>query len=199
MPARRTVTSVRAEMKTAAAAPIFGFALGWGAKYLHRTFGVAQAEVGHYLWLPPLAFDAGAILIGDLASRQRRPHGAPPRLLFASSIGPAASLALLPLAETPWHAVALLGTAMAGGGALYTLITSDLLARMPAGSVSFASGIMAGAQSLALIVLNPLIGLAVDHTQSYAGVTVAVGLWAIPGSLIWLAWRPAPRLIVGGR
>jgi len=82
---------------------------------------------------------------------------------------------------------------MAGGGAIYTLVTADLLSRMPPASVSFASGILAGAQSLALIVMNPLVGDAVDRYQSYDAATTAIGLWAIPGSVIWLLWRPAPR------
>jgi hypothetical protein len=49
----------------------------------------------------------------------------------------------------------------------YALVTSDLLARMPAGSVSFAGGILAGAQSLALIIANPLIGRAVDRIGNF--------------------------------
>src|SRR5215212_4629012 len=77
---------IRALVAIFAAAPIFGFVNGWGAKYLNHTFGVSQEHVGHYLWLPPLVFDTGAILFGDLASRQRRPEGAPPRLLFAIAV-----------------------------------------------------------------------------------------------------------------
>lgn len=191
---------LRALVAIFAAAPIFGFALGWGSKYLNRTFGVVQEDVGAYLWLPPLAFDAGAILFGDLASRQRRrrAEGGPPRLLFAIAIPPAAGLGLLPLATTPWEAIALIGLAMAGGGGLYTLVTADLLSRMPPSSVSFAGGIMAGAQSLALILMGPLVGAAIDHYQSYDVAAQALGLWVLPGSLAWLLWRPAARFTAGG-
>ena len=63
---------IRALLAIFSAAPIFGFALGWGALYLNRTFGVTQEGVGEYLWLPPLAFDAGAVLLGDLASHAAR-------------------------------------------------------------------------------------------------------------------------------
>jgi hypothetical protein len=99
---------------------------------------------------------------------------------------------LLPLAATPWQSMAIIGIAMAGGGGLYTLITSDLLARMPPGSVSFAGGVLAGGQSLALIVINPLIGWSVGRLGSYDVATVGIGLWVLPGSLLWLAWRPRP-------
>lgn len=188
---------IRALIAIFAAAPIFGFAYAWGALYLNHTFGVAQAQVGGFLWLPPLAFDAGAILFGDLASRQRRAEGAPPRLLFALSIPIAAGgLCLLPFATTPWEGMALFGVAMAGGGGLYTLVTADMLSRMPPGSVSFASGIMAGAQSLALILMNPQIGKVVDHYGSYDIPAVALGIWVIPGSLIWLWWKPPQRFSV---
>ena len=182
---------IRALVAVLAAAPVFGFVLGWGSKHLNRTFGVTQVEAGAYLWLPPLAFDLGAIAFGDLASRQRRAEGAPPRLLFALAIPLAASLALVPLVASPWAGTALMATAMAGGGGMYTLATADLLSRMPRGSVSFASGILASSQSLALIVMNPLVGMAVDRYGSFDLPTTVLGLWAIPGALIWIAWRPA--------
>lgn len=184
---------IRALLAIFSAAPIFGFAFGWGALYLNRTFGVAQEDVRQFLWLPPIAFDAGAIVLGDLASRQRRAPGEPPRLLVAIGLVPAASLVLAPFATTPWEGTALIATAMIGGGAVYTLVTADLLSRMPKESVSFAGGILAGAQSLALIVMNPLVGDAVDRYQSYDQVTTAIGLWAIPGAVVWLLWRPALR------
>ncbi len=173
-----------------AVAPIFGIALAWGAKYLNKTFDIAQADVGRYLWLPPVVFDIAAVAFGHLASKQHRPSGAPPRALFAIGMLLAASLVLLPSMTDPWHAVYLVGISMAGGGIVYTLATADLLQRMPAGSVSFAAGAMAGAQSLALIIVNPIIGTLVDHYRDYDVAAVAVGAWALPGCLAWLVWRP---------
>lgn len=186
---------IRALCGVFAAAPIFSFAQVWGAKYLVRTFALAQGDVGHYLWLPPIVFDAGAILFGDLASRQHRPEGAPPRALFAIGLALATLLAALPLAQTPWQSMFIIGVAMAGGGALYTLVTSDLLARMPPGSVSLAGGILAGAQSLALIIANPLIGRVLDRLGSYDAIGIGLAVWAMPGSLIWLCWRPPVRFV----
>jgi MFS transporter, ACS family, hexuronate transporter len=175
-----------------AVAPVFGVALAWGAKYLAATFGIKQEDIGHYLWLPPLVFDAAAILFGHLASKQHRPTGAPPRLLFTIGMLLAASLALLPWIADVWHAVYLVSVAMAGGGIVYTLATADMLQRMPAGSVSFAAGMMAGAQSLSLVIINPLIGASIDYFGNYDVATIAVGLWTVPGCLLWLLWR-VPR------
>ena len=182
-----------------AAAPVFNFALLWGAKYLASTFSVAQGDIGHYVWLPPIVFDIGAVFFGDRASRQRRPEGAPPRALYAIGIALAMVLATLPLAASPWQSMIIMAIAMAGVGALYTLITSDLLGRMPPGSVSFAGGIMAAAQSLAQIISSPLIGRAVDKLGNYDAVGVILAVWVIPGSLVWLLWRPPVRFVARGR
>jgi hypothetical protein len=173
-----------------AVAPLFGVALQWGAIYLNQRFQIRQEAVGHYLWLPPVIFDGASLLFGHLASQQHRPAGEPPRLLVSIGVVLAASLVALPLMETPWQGVVLVGISMAGGGIVYTLATADLLQRMPVGAISFAAGMMAGAQSLALVIVNPLIGASVDHFHSFDVAAIAVGAWAAPGCLVWLLWRP---------
>jgi MFS transporter, ACS family, hexuronate transporter len=184
---------LRALIAIFAVAPITGFVIVWGSKLLVRRFGLGQGDVGSYLWLPPLCSDAGAVLFGDLAARQRRAAGAPPRALFVATVMLSCAIALQPLAGTPWLSVTVLGAGMAGVIATYTLVTSDMLARMPASSASSAAGIIAGAQSLALIISSPLIGLAVQHYGNYDVVALALGAWVVPGSAIWWAWRPAVR------
>jgi MFS family permease len=105
----------------------------------------------------------------------------------------ASAVALLPFADTPWRATAVLGVGMAGVLAAYTLVTADMLGRMPAASASTAAGIIAGAQSLALIISGPLIGRALDHYGSYTVIAFSLGAWVAPGALVWWAWRPAAR------
>jgi len=186
----RQPVMLRALWPIFAIAPVNGLALMWGAKYLARTFAMPQERIGHYLWLPPLCLDIGAIAFGDLASRVPREPGAPPRLLFGLATLLGVSVALLPLAATPWLGMEILGLGCMGGGAIYALTTADLLARVPPHIVSFAGGTIAGAQSLALIIVGPLIGLAIDHGLGYGTVALAHGLWALPGTIIWIAWRP---------
>ena len=179
--------AIRAVIAIVASAPIVAFMLLWGPKYLGEVHRVKQEQVGAYAWLPPLLFDAGAILFGDLASRLRNQV----RTLYAIGIVIGSSLALVPASgDTAWSATIVIGIAMFGGGALYTIITADLLARVPSDCVSLASGLLAAAQSLTYIIMNPLIGVTVDHYGHYDGVLVFVGLWTIPGSLVWLAWKP---------
>ncbi len=184
---------VRALVAILATAPISGFVLQWGAKLLVRRYGLGQAAVGAYLWLPPLAFDAGSLFFGDQSVRQRRAPGAPPRTLFAISAVLASTMGLLPFAATPWSAMGVCGLAMAGVAGTYALVTSDMLGRMPPERSSSAAGIIAGAQSMALIISGPIIGRAVDRFGTYDVVGFALGAWALPGNLVWWLWRPAER------
>ena len=186
-------TMLRALASILAAAPVFAFVQAWGAKYLVRTFSVQQADVGDYLWLPPLVFDAGAVLFGDLASRVRKTGGTV-RPLYAIGILLATSIAFLPYAHTPWQSMIVLGAAMAGGGAIYTITTAETLSRMPPGAVSFAGGLMACGQSVAGVIANPLIGWSVDTTGDYRIASVSLAIWVVPGALLWLVTaRTAPR------
>ena len=181
---------IRALLAIVAVAPVVAFLTAWGAKYLVGEFGVQQADVGQYLWLPPLLLDLGLLGFGDLAARQRRAPGAPPRLLFAIAMILAAGLVVLPLAQTPWQVMLIGGLAMTGGGGIYTLALADVLSRVPRSSVALAAGIVAIGQSVALIIVNPVIGFAVDTYGNYVGVVIALGAWVIPGSLAWLVWHP---------
>jgi MFS transporter, ACS family, hexuronate transporter len=180
---------LRALLGIAAAAPVFGYIQHWGALYLVHNFGVLQEHTGNFLWLPPLMFDAGAIVFGDLAARRRRISDARPLVLFAVAMALAAGLCALPHAATPWQTMAIAGVALAGAGGLYTLITANLLANVARDRVSFAGGVMAGAQSLMLIILHPLIGWWVNTHHDYTMVSISVGLWVLPGSLAWMLWR----------
>jgi predicted MFS family arabinose efflux permease len=182
---------LRAATAVVAVSPAVAFSLLWSAKFLVRAHGLKQAEVGALLWIPPVIFDAGAILFGHLSSL-RRDHGVPPRLLFAIAALLTASLAAMPLAESPIGAVLVSGVSMAGGGALFALLSADMLARMPTTQVAAAGGVTAAAQSLAYIIANPLIGASVDAHQSYTPILWQLGAWILPGCAVWLLWPPPP-------
>ncbi len=174
-----------------AVTPVTGFVGSWAAKVLARSFAVKQGAMGHYLWLPNLGFDVGAVLFGDLATRLVRGPGAPPRGLHLVAAGLTACVALLAVASSPWQATACFVLCMAGGGAVWTLVTADLLARLPQARASFAAGLLTGALSLANIVAQPIIGRVVDATGRYDGIAIALAAWVVPGSLVWFAWRPS--------
>ncbi len=184
---------LRALLVVLASAPLIGFILLWSSKVLVKNHALTQAEVGHYLWLPPLVFDVGAVAFGHLASARAKKRGhvnaAENGLLLAAMVLGVALVAVR-WSHDAWTTTALLGVAMAGGGGLYALFTADMLSRVPPSAVSTAGGITAAAQSLTYIVANPLIGMSVESSGSYSTVLLALGVWVIPGCLGWILWRP---------
>ena len=186
----RTVTVV------IASSPMMAFLLNWGSKYLVHDHGLTQSEVGGYLIFPPLSMDVGAILFGHLASvrAKRLKDGSPPRALLVAAGALCAMGAASPLGGGPVGAIALASAGMAGGGALATLITADMLARVHPGAVSTAGGIATAAQALSYLVAGPLIGRALGNGAGYPAVLAALGLWVLPGCAAWLLWKPPPPI-----
>jgi MFS transporter, ACS family, hexuronate transporter len=179
----------RALLGVFAAAPVVGLSLAWGAKYLDKTWAIKQQDVGGYLWLPPLLFDLGAIGFGDLVARIRRP-----RLLFGISAAMVAMVMVMPWAATPWQAVLLLSIGMAGGGGLYAMTVSEAYSRVSPTSVSMAGGLIACAQSIVFVTMNPVIGKVVDTYGHYDGIAIFIGAITIPFAAIWIGWpSPGPR------
>ena len=174
-----------------ASAPAISFTLLWGAKFFAREYHLDQLSLGKMLWIPALVFDLGAVGFGDLAARYRARHsdGRPPRVVIAAAAALCTLIALLPLLENPWVAVGVCAVSMAGGGGLYTVLTGDMLARIPARGVAVAGGICAATQSLAYVIANPIVGRVVQATGSYHAVLVALGLWVIPGAAISVVGR----------
>ena len=176
-----------------ACAPGIAFMLQWAAKFLTKHHDVDQTHIGDYLWLPPLFFDAGAILFGDLASRRRVRLGVaagPERLLVGVAGALAATLAFAPFAPTPMLATVIGGVSMAGGGALYALLTADLLSRVPASAVATAGGICAASQSIAHLAFLPLVGLLAKNLGSYTVAMISLGAWVVPGTIAWIVIPP---------
>ncbi len=187
---------LRAVCAVVASGPINGLVLVFGAKILVAQNALTQAQVGHYLWLPPLAFDGGSVLFGVVAGavqRRTRTVGAP-RSLFALAGALCLAVGALGLAGTPWQTTSVMAVALAGGGGVYALTTSDLLLRVGKDRVAATGGLLAAAQSLALIIAFPIIGAVVDRTHSYAGAGVGLAVSGAVGLGVWLAVRPRRRL-----
>ena len=180
--------SLRATFVVAASAPVTTVMLIWGTKYLVAEHGLTQQTVGYYLWLPPVLFGSSALLFGELRARSARTRlrTRPPRLLMLAAMLLSLCIAAVPLAHGPWLCVAIASVAMAGSGGLYTLATSDLLTNTRAGTIPIATGLTILTQSLAYIVVSPLIGAIVQHFGNYDWVMIGAGLWIVPGCAYWL-------------
>ena len=172
----------------ASAAPVTAIFLLWGSKYLIRDHGLLQSEVGFYLWIPALLFGAGAVLFGELRGRatQTRSNVRPPRLLVVIAMIMTALAAAVPFCGGPWGATAMAGVAMAGAGGLYTLATSDMLARAPRGTVPATTGITTLTQCFVYVLAGPLIGKSVEYFGNYRWAMVSAGAAVVPGCVFWL-------------
>jgi predicted MFS family arabinose efflux permease len=184
---------LRAMFLVLASAPVVMFVLLWFPQYLVEIRHVDKGDTGRFLWLPPLMFDAGAVTFGALASR-RDVRGQSIAPLVGAAAVLASTLALVPQAPGPWTVAILGGVAMAGGGALYALLTADMIARIHPAHASTAGGLTAAAQSLMYIVLNPIIGRYADRTHSFDAVLVTLGAITIPGALAWMVWPVRKRV-----
>jgi MFS transporter, ACS family, aldohexuronate transporter len=192
---------LRATLLVLACAPAYMFVLIWYPQYMESAFPAVKRALAAHLAFPPIAFDAGAILFGAVASRRdgarllspapERPGGAPVRShpdLVAVAALMCSALCLIPLVHAPFESTLLACVSSAGVGALYTRLTAEMLARVAPTRVSTAGGVTAAAQSLVYVAVNPLVGKLYDTVHSYSAALVALGLVAIPGALLWIAW-----------
>lgn len=176
---------LRALVAIAGSAPALMFVLNWTSQYLVEAWHVPKGNVGGFLVLPPLLFDAGAVFFGWVASR--RPLRTHTDLLTMSALF-AALLAAAPLAPSVSSAVGLLALSAAGGGGIYVLVTADMLGRVPAARASSASGMTAAAQSLAYVIAGPLVGRVVDRSHGYDAALIALGVVVLPTTLAFALW-----------
>ena len=182
---------LRAIVLVVASAPAIMFVLNWFPQYLVDAHGITQNGLAKYLWVPPLFFDAGAVVFGTLASRRDRASSGAilthwPLTITAALL--ASSLAFTPLVHEAWPAVLLASTSLAGGGAIFALLTGDMLARVDPAYASTAGGLTAAAQSLAYVIASPLVGRVIKQTHSYDAILVVLGVAVLPGVLVWTFW-----------
>ncbi len=175
----------------ACSSPLFAFVLLWGSMLLHDGFGVPQADVGRYLWVPPLFYDLGAVAFGHFASVHARKHGErslPVGLVMLAALF-ATALGGIAFCSTPWQVVAVASVATAGGAGLFAIATADMIGRVGPSFAATAGGATASAQSIMYIVTNPAVGLAVDTFHGYGPPVIAIASLLVPGALVWLTLR----------
>jgi ACS family hexuronate transporter-like MFS transporter len=183
---------LRAILVVLATSPILSFYFNWSAKYLVHDQHLLQADLARYLWFPPLFFDAGAIFFGHAASRARhRGEDGVPRRLVAMATALMMASFFAPFAGGPLAVLLVASVSLSGGGGLFALATTEMMARVPSRQVSAAGGITAAAQSLAYIVANPLIGRSIQSSGSYTSAFLVLTAWVLPGCGVWLLWHHA--------
>jgi ACS family hexuronate transporter-like MFS transporter len=182
---------VRAAAMVVTSAPALMFVLVWMPQYLEIGLHVPKAELPRYVWVPPILADVGMVGAGWLRDRLgARTTDARSQSALAIVAGALVlCMALAASARHPWASVLLMGLGVLGAGALYTLLTADMIARVSPSQVSAAAGLTAAAQSMTYVVLSPLVGRWVDRTGSFDGPLVLFGSIALPGAIGWSLTR----------
>ena len=166
-------------------APALMFVLNWTAKYLVGAWQVPRPALGNYLATCAIFYDLGAIGFGWLQTRyEARAH----RSLVFAATGLAAVIALVPLMRSPWAAVLTASISAFGAAGIYTLVTTDVLDRVPPSRASRVGGLCAAAQSIAYVVAGPLVGFAIDVTHGYTAALVGLGVFTVPTCLAFAFW-----------
>jgi ACS family hexuronate transporter-like MFS transporter len=186
---------LRACVLVLASAPVIMLVINWLPQMLESDLHVPQRAQARYVWIPPLSFDLGAVAFGALGSlrdARRIARGERGHAGKGDLVAVAALLQALGAFASRTHdaavAVGFCSAAMAGGGALYAVLTADMLSRVELARAGAAGGLTAAAQSLAHIIAAPLVGAALDRTHSYRVVLVVLSSLGLPGALIWMAW-----------
>ncbi len=190
---------LRALVFTACIGPMLAFSSLWWAKFLTARHGIPQAAIARYGFLPPLAYDLGAVVFGDLASRARAAGSARrENALMIAAVLLSLCAGLMGLPAAPWSAVAIGTAAYFGVGGAFAMCNAGALSAVPAAQVSRAAALVATSFQLSLVIANPLIGRAVDRTGDYNFVLGALPPVLLAGAIAWL-WlgrvsdaRPAP-------
>jgi ACS family hexuronate transporter-like MFS transporter len=172
--------------------PISTFTLAWGAKFF-AAHHVGKAAYATFLLASGIAYDVGAVAFGDLASRRaRRVGNAPHRLLLGlSTTFAAGGLAAMALVDGTTAVVAALIVMSIGRGGYTAIVNADTLARVRDDEIATAAALIASAQSVIILAINPIIGASVDATATYTPVMLAIAAFAAVPFTAWAAWRVA--------
>jgi ACS family hexuronate transporter-like MFS transporter len=170
--------------------PISTFTLAWGAKFF-AAHHVGKAAYATFLLASGIAYDVGAVAFGDLASRRARRHGnAPHRLLLGiSTVFAAGGLAAMALVDGTAAVVAALIAMSIGRGGYTAIVNADTLARLRDEEIATGAALIASAQSVIILAINPIIGASVDATATYTPVMLAIAAFAAVPFTAWAAWR----------
>jgi MFS transporter, ACS family, hexuronate transporter len=176
-------------------APLPMFVFNWSAQLLVDHFHEKQDDLARFVWIPLLAYDAGAVGFGWLASvRDRASFQTRSHVLYvfaACALG--STIALVGLMPSATWAMLMTGVAMMGAGGLYALPTADMMARVSPEISARAGGCTAASQSLSIIVAAPLIGSVLERTHSYPYVLTGIAALLLPAWAIWARWPMRPQ------
>jgi MFS family permease len=185
------------------AAPL-AFGLYAAPLYLTRVLHLGQVSLGHLLWLPPAGWEAGYLIFGRLADRQRRQAASRgsstqrPWIIFlllsiASFpivLAPSLAAGAFPVAST----VGLFFFEMFIAGGFVVFALSDGMATLPRYHSAFLAGFSISAWALVSGMLMPAIGYLFDHSRYHQAFWI-VACMPLVGTFLWRMFRTVPSSI----
>ena len=187
------------------AAPL-AFGLNWASQYLTRILHQPQADLGHWLWIPPAGWEAGYLFWGWIADRRRKKalaSGSPtasPLGLFALFAVGSMAVCLIPLSAGLTHAVAItmaiffLVMFFSGGYVVIALAHGATV--QSAENTGFLAGFSISGWSLTSGILMWVVGRMFDKAEYTATFWLVAALPSL-GVLLWLLISNRRAVIAG--
>jgi ACS family hexuronate transporter-like MFS transporter len=162
-----------------------GFVLYGAPLYLARALGLTQAALGTLLWIPPLGWELGYLVMGWLVDRQARRDAtvvSPGVLCAVAFVGaPLAVVPLLPGVALPLAACFL---ATLAAGSFIILALAYATRALGVGHAGLLAGLGAGTWSALVAVAMPAFGWLFDGGRFRPAFLLA-GLAQSAGVVLW--------------
>jgi ACS family hexuronate transporter-like MFS transporter len=149
--------------------------------FLSRVFGLSQASLGHWLWIPPLGWELGYLFWGWTADKSGTALG---RVVLTLAVVSAVTAAI-PFAPGPASALLLFFLSMFAAAGFVMCSLKYGLQHYPRDQALLA-GVGAGAWSGLVALVMPIIGTLFDAGR-YSTAFIGVACLPLVGTAIWAA------------
>lgn len=158
--------------------PVLYFIMFWGPKYLSSVRHISFERIGNLFWIPFLALGISNILGGWLSDRLVK-HGVSVNRSRKTVMGIAALLTIaapfIASVQSVEMAVALMAVVMFAHGFWITNYITAISDIFGANGTSTVVGLSGTAGAVSALLINPLIGLLIQH-YSYTPIWILSGL-----------------------
>ena len=79
-----------------------------------------------------------------------------------------------------------------GRGGYTAIVNADTLARLHDDEIATGAALIASAQSVIILAVNPIIGMSVDATATYTPSMLGIAAFTVLPFTAWAAWRARP-------
>lgn len=171
-----------------------GFGLYAAPIYLSRVLHQSQEMLRFLLWLPPLGWEAGYLIVGAIVDYRMSRTSKHPTGLFVVMAVLGTSVLLIPAVASLWLVVLLFVVSMFSAGGFVVLSLAHGVTIQGESSSGFLAGTCAAAWSVVVMIVMPIIGALFDKGD-YAASCLLVGIFPIAGTIIWSGLYRAMRRI----